>query len=48
MHILHVDENGEPDQSLAKVLTMVLLMQVGIATIVLGILMTVGIVPTPW
>lgn len=48
MRIVHVDENGKPDQSLAKVLMMVLLMQVGIATVVLGILMSAGVIPAPW
>jgi hypothetical protein len=48
MRVLHVDENGKPDQGLAKVLMMVLLMQVVIAAIVLGILVAVGVVPAPW
>lgn len=48
MHILHVDENGDPDQSLPKVLAMVILMQATIAVIVVGLLILVGVIPTPW
>lgn len=48
MHILHVDENGKPDQSLVKVLTMVLLILFIIATIILGILISVGVIQAPW
>ena len=48
MRIVHVDENGEPDQSLGKVLLMVFSMQAVIAVIVVGILMAVGVIPALW
>ena len=48
MHIVHVDENGNPDQSLGKVLMMVFLLQVVIATMVVGILMAAGVIPALW
>ena len=44
---MHVDENGNPDQSLGKVLMMVFLLQAVIATIVVGILMALGLIPAP-
>jgi hypothetical protein len=48
MHIVHVDENGNPDQSVGKVLMMVFLLQAVIATIVVGSLMAVGVIPALW
>jgi uncharacterized membrane protein len=48
MRVLHVDEDGKPDQGLAKALMMVLLMQVVIAAIVLRILVAVGVLPKTW
>ncbi len=39
MRILHVDELGNPDQSFAKVLSMVLLMQAAIWSLLIGILL---------
>ena len=48
MHIVHVDESGNPDQSLGKVLVMVFLLQAVIAAIVVGILMAVGVIPSLW
>lgn len=51
MLVLHVDENGNPDQGLGKVLVMVLLMLAVVATavvsIVLLILSSVGVIPAP-
>lgn len=48
MKILHLDEQGQPDQSLPKVLLVVLLMQIVIAALVIGLLMVTGIIPIPW
>lgn len=48
MRIVHVDADGNPDQSLGKVLMMVFLMQAVIATVVVGILMVAGVIPTLW
>ncbi len=48
MRIVHVDEDGNPDQSLGGALIRVFLLQAVIATIVIGILMAVGIIPIPW
>ena len=45
---MHVDENGNPDQSLGKVLMMVFLLQVVIVTMVVGILMAAGVIPALW
>lgn len=48
MRIVHVDEDGNPDQSLGKVLAVIFLMQVIIAAVVIGILMAVGVIPRFW
>ena len=48
MQTIHVDENGNPDQTLGRVLEMVVVMQAMIATTVLAIQMVFGVVPLPW
>ncbi len=48
MYIVHVDESGNPNQRLGKVLVMVFLLQAVIAAIVVGILMAVGVIPSLW
>jgi hypothetical protein len=48
MRILHVDENGNPDQSFPKVLMMVMLMQAVITIIVVGILIATGVITVFW
>ena len=44
MHIVHVDQSGNPDQSQEKVLLMVSRMQADIATATVGALMAVVVI----
>lgn len=44
MRVFHVDKDGRPDQSLSKVLSMVLVMQAVISAIVIGGLLVFGFI----